>query len=220
MVNILFDIDDTLFPSTEFSALARKNALTAMIRTGIDLDYETLRTELQSVIKEKGSNYQYHFSDLCLRLKIKQPARYVAAAVAAYHDTKTSIQPYPKVPSTLQKLKEQGHKLFVATHGSSIKQWDKLIRLGIARYFDDVFVTEDFQTNKDEIFFRKIIERLGADASQCVMLGDREALDIKPAKAVGMKTIRILQGKEKDIPSAADHTINKIEEILDIMQHF
>jgi len=46
---ILFDIDDTLFPSTEFSALARKNALTAMIRLGIDKDHETLSSALKSI---------------------------------------------------------------------------------------------------------------------------------------------------------------------------
>jgi hypothetical protein len=41
------------------------------------------------------------------RMKIKEPGKYVAAAVAAYHDTKTAIAPFPKVPLTLLKLREK-----------------------------------------------------------------------------------------------------------------
>jgi putative hydrolase of the HAD superfamily len=215
--DILFDIDDTLFPSTEFSALARRNALTAMMRLGLDKDYETLVKELESVIKEKGSNYPEHFDELCRRLRIGQPARYVAAAVAAYHDTKTSIQPFPKVPYTLLRLKERGHRLFIATNGSSIKQWDKLIRLGLALYFDGVFVSEDLGREKDETFFRKVLERLGTEPSGCVMVGDREDTDISPAKAVGLTTVRILKGKHASVPSEADHVVNDLEEILGIL---
>ena len=79
-------------------------------------------------------------------------------------------------------------------------------------------MTDDFKTSKDETFFRKIIEKLGAKPSECIMVGDKEASDIQPAKAVGMTTVRVLQGKEKNIPSNADYKITKIEEMLEIMQ--
>jgi len=215
---ILFDIDDTLFPSTEFSALARKNALTAMIRLGIDKDHETLSSALKSIIEEKGSNYPKHFDELCARLGVEMPAKYVAAAVAAYHDTKTSIQPFPKVPLTLLKLKEQGYGLFIATNGTSIKQWDKLIRLGIVVYFDRVFVSEDIGRTKDEGFFREVLKRLGAQASDCIMVGDREDIDIAPAKSAGIVTVRILKGRYADVPSKADFVAKAIDELPDILQ--
>lgn len=215
---ILFDIDDTLFPSTEFSALARKNALTAMIRLGIGKDHETLSSTLDSIIEEKGSNYPKHFDELCARLGVERPARYVAAAVAAYHDTKTSIQPFPKVPLTLLKLKEQGCTLFVATNGTSIKQWDKLIRLGIVLYFDRVFVSEDIGRTKDKEFFREVLKRLGARPSECVMVGDREDIDIEPAKSVGLITVRVLKGRDADVPSKADFVAKGIDELPGILQ--
>ncbi|MBU0532207.1 TIGR02253 family HAD-type hydrolase [Candidatus Micrarchaeota archaeon] len=214
MAIILFDIDDTLFPSTDFSSLARKNALNAMIRQGLETDYEKLDKELQLIIKEKGSNYQKHFDELCSRLNIKNPVRYIAAAIAAYHDTKTSIQPFPKVPFILLKLKEKGHHLYVATTGSSIKQWDKLIRLGIGLYFDGVFVTEE---KKDEEFYRQILEKLGSKPSDCIMIGDREDTDITPAKNIGITTIRILKGKHIETPSDADYVIKNMKELLIIL---
>ena len=220
MKHILFDIDDTLFPSTRFSSLARKNALNAMISMGISADYGELDRRLEQIIKKKGSNYPKHFDELCKELKIKSAGKYVAAAVAAYHDTKTSIAPFPGVALTLMELKKQGHILHIATNGSSVKQWDKLIRLGLALYFDNVFVSEEIGTEKGVTFYKRILKSLDVPARSCIMVGDREDADIDPAKKVGMRTIRLLQGKYAKIPSKADHKIQDISKILSIMQQF
>jgi putative hydrolase of the HAD superfamily len=212
--NILFDIDDTLFPSSEFSALARKNALNAMISMGLDVSYEDLNSRLSKILEEKGSNYERHFDDLCRSLKVNSQGKYVAAAIAAYHDTKTAIAPFPRVPLTLLTLRERGYNVYVATQGNSIKQWDKLIRLRIALYFDDVFVSEELGEDKGEAFYKKIIKTLGAKPQDVMMVGDREDYDITPAKAVGIKTVRLLAGKHASVPTVADHTIKDISGLL------
>lgn len=218
--NILLDVDDTLFPSTEFSALARRNALNAMIGMGLDADYEELSSRLGSIIESKGSNYQRHFDDLCRGMRVRRPARYVAAAVAAYHDTKTAIQPFPKAPLTLMKLKQLGCRLYVATNGDAIKQWDKLIRLRLALYFDDVFVSEELGVEKGGAFYKKILKTLNSEPSGCVMVGDREDADILPAKAIGMHTVRLLSGKYAKGATAADHTMKDIGELPRILKRF
>jgi putative hydrolase of the HAD superfamily len=217
-MNIIFDIDDTLFPSSDFSALARRNALNAMIDMGLDYSYQGLNEKLNSIIKSKGSNYGRHFDDLCNSLGVEDSSRYVAAAVAAYHDTKTSIAPFPKVALTLLKLKENGHRLYIATNGTSVKQWDKLIRLGLELYFEKVFVSENLGMEKCKEFYDKIIEALGCSAKDCVMVGDREDADIIPAKEAGILTVRILQGKHKHDPSTADHTIEDSGAVFEIVQ--
>jgi len=215
---ILFDIDDTLFPSTEFSALARKNALNAMIGMGLDSDYETLNSKLTAIIQKKGPNYQGHFDDLCAELKIKEPGRFIAAAVAAYHDTKTAIQPFPKAPLALLTLREKGFKLYVATNGNSIKQWDKLIRLRLALYFEGVFVSEELGREKDVEFYRKILKLLKAKPEECIMVGDKEEADIAPPKALAMKTVRVLSGKYAAVPSKADFVVKDIGELIRIVE--
>lgn len=214
----LFDIDDTLFPSTEFSSLARKNALNAMIGMGLRADYKTLGPRLDSIIRKKGSNYGHHFDDLCRGLGVERPARYVAAAVAAYHDTKTAILPFPTVPMTLLGLRQKGFRLYVATSGDPIKQWDKLIRLRIALYFDDAFVSGELGAEKGREFYKKVLSRLGAKPADCVMVGDREDLDIAPAKALGIPTVRLLSGKYASGPSGADFVIKDMAELLSIAE--
>ena len=193
--HILFDIDDTLFPSTEFATLARKNALNAMISMGLAVSYEKLDRTLGKILKQKGSNYQNHFDLICRHFNVNNPARFVAAAVAAYHDTKTAIAPFPEIPLLLFRLRENGHMLYVATNGNAVKQWDKLIRLRIAHYFHDVFVSEEIGREKDVLFFRKVLKEIHAKPEDCIMIGDRETADIIPAKIVGLRTIRVMQGK-------------------------
>jgi len=211
--HILFDIDDTLFPTSEFAELARRNAIRAMIEMGMRRSEKELHTMLMSIIAEKGSNYQNHFNVLCSRLKERKPARYIAAAVGAYHNTKTTIQPYPAVPGTLLSLREDGHKIYVATNGGAIKQWDKLIRLQIALFFEDVFVSEELGKEKSPSFFRHVVKKLGVEPRDCVMVGDREDADILPAKAVGMHTIRMRTGKRAAIESSAEF---QTDDFLDI----
>lgn len=211
--HVIFDIDDTLFPSTDFSSRARENSINAMVMMGLDAEPASLLKDLEAIIREKGSNYERHFDDLCLMNGIKDPSRYVAAAIAAYHDTKTAIQPYPTVPLTLLRLRESGFRLHVATDGVATKQWDKLIRLKIALYFDNVFVSGEMGRSKSPLFFKKVLKTLHASPDRCVMVGDREDKDIVPAKSVGMKTVRVLCGKYSEVGdngSAADCLIEDI----------
>ncbi len=215
---VLFDIDDTLFPSTEFSALARRNALNAMLSMGLKSDFASLSSALDTIIGKKGSNYPGHFDELCRTLKVAEPARYVAAAVAAYHDTKATIAPFPTVPLALLRMREEGYRLYVATSGSSIKQWDKLIRLRIALYFEGVFVSDELGEEKGEAFYRKILSRLGAEGPECIMVGDREDADIAPAKGVGIRTVRMLAGKYSGVPTSGDYAIKDMQELLGILQ--
>ncbi|MCH2107214.1 MAG: haloacid dehalogenase, partial [Planctomycetes bacterium] len=65
---VLFDIDDTLFGTTEFAGRARKNAVRAMCEAGLDLPVEDVERELAEVIAEFSSNYSKHFDKLLVRL--------------------------------------------------------------------------------------------------------------------------------------------------------
>jgi len=219
---VFFDIDDCLFPSTEFSNLARKNAVRAMIRLGLDYDEDRLYKMLIKIIDEKGSNYPNHFDFLLKRLRVKNPGKYVAAAVAAYHDTKASILPYPEVPDVILTLRAKGAKIFVASDGIEIKQWDKLIRMGIGIFFDGVFVSENLKVSKDKSdFYRKILKQVKAKPEECLMVGDREDRDISPAKKIGMKTFRVFRGKYAENPkkTAADYSGKDLRKIVKMVKN-
>lgn len=213
---IFFDVDNTLFPTAEFAELARRNAIRAMIEAGLDASEGELYKGLQKLIREKGSNYSNHFDILLKRMGVERPARYVAAAVAAYHNTKSSIQPYPEVPKALMELKKRGYRLYVATNGDAVKQWDKLIRMGIHLFFDDVFVSGEMGEEKSPSFFRRVLAQVKARPPECVMVGDRMDSDILPARKLGIRTVRVMQGPYSKEKGKADFHIRKFSELLKV----
>lgn len=220
---VFFDIDDVLFPSTEFAHLARKNALNAMIELGLDCSYGKLAKMLDGVIAEKGSNYPNQFDCLLEKLGIYEGkrAKFVAAAVGAYHNTKASIQPYPDVPLALLELKEK-YQLYVASEGLAVKQWDKLICLNLAMFFREAFVSESVGVGKSMEFYRKIAAQMNAKPKECVMVGDREDKDILPAKKAGWRTVRVRRegAKYSKGKTVADAEIEGIAGLGKILERF
>ena len=66
---VFFDLDDTLFSTTDFAAQARKAAVDNMRRYGLRLPVDHLIKELQEVIAEFSSNHEQHFDKLRIRVR-------------------------------------------------------------------------------------------------------------------------------------------------------
>ncbi len=210
---VLFDIDDTLFPSSDFSALARENAVRAMIDAGLGASEKQVRRELSGIIASRGSNASDHFNRLARRFACPDRDRVVAAGIAAYHDTKTSISPYPKAAELLLSLRSKGYLVLVASEGVALKQWDKLIRLGLDPLFHRVFVTNASGRGKDPAFYKAICRQLKLPAKKVLMVGDNPAKDIAPAQAAGLRAIRVLTGRHKAEKSRADLSVSDLSKI-------
>src|SRR4051812_41792378 len=90
---IFFDVDDTLFSTSDFARRAREASVDAMIAAGLQWPRADLLTELDEVVKEFTSNYSNHYNRLLQRLprralKGVNSGLVVAAGVVAYHETK------------------------------------------------------------------------------------------------------------------------------------
>jgi putative hydrolase of the HAD superfamily len=208
---ILFDIDNTLFPSTEFAELARRNAINAMIEAGLNADAEEAYVKLHKVIEKYGPNYSKHFNALLRELGAKPNPKIIAAGIVAYHQAKASIFPYPDVPKTIIHLRESGYKLCVASEGRALKQWDKLIRLGLHNIFHEVFVT----SKKSKKFYKSILKKLKLNPREVAMVGDNVEKDIKPARELGIITILVAPEGKKN---AADYSVRRIGELPKIIE--
>lgn len=99
---------------------------------------------------------------------------------------------------------------------------ERLKQYGLLPYIDLVVSSEEEGVKKPDLrIFRLALQRAGCSAEESYMIGDRLDNDIVPAKALGMKTIRILQGFgqyatvcfEEERP---DHTIGSLNELIDM----
>jgi putative hydrolase of the HAD superfamily len=227
---VLFDIDDTLFGTTEFARLARKNAVTAMCEAGLNLPVQAVEQELSEVIAEFSSNYSKHFDKLLVRLGTPlrddaTPAIVVAAGVCAYHDTKfRSFEPFPDVLPLLADLQSADVITGIITHGWTEKQAEKLVRLGVIPYInkDAIFISDEIGISKpNPKLYETALNRLGLQAAEVMFVGDSPAHDVAPAKSLGMITTfasRASKWTPSDESQQADHEIEDFEQLRAILR--
>lgn len=227
---ILFDIDDTLFPTTEFARRARQNAVRAMIAAGLELPEEQVLRELEEVITEFSSNYEHHFDKLLQRLRPaslskRNSALIVAAGVAAYHDTKfLEIAPFPDVKPLLEDLRRAGLRLGVITHGWTVKQAEKLVRLGLTRFLDPaaIFISDQIGISKpNPKLYQVALADLGLSGPEAMYVGDSPEHDIAPPQSLGMIAVwssRAARHRPADSGIEPDHTVADFGELRTLLR--
>ncbi len=190
---VFFDIDDTLYDTSSFAKLARRAAINAMIDAGLPLKFDEAYKLLREIIKEKGSNYDKHFNVLTKRVFGEEKPLLIALGMITYHNVKFALlRLFPNTMSTLIYLKSRGYHLGVISNGITIKQWEKLIRLGLNHFFDEVVTSQEAGVEKpDEKIFKLAMGKMGCKAEKSVMVGNKFSEDILGALNTGMSAILV-----------------------------
>ena len=227
---IFFDIDDTLFSTTAFAELAQRRALEAMITAGLQVPFEQAWVELREVIAEFSSNDAHHYETLLMRLPNDatagvNPALVVAAGVVAYHEAKVRhLEPFPEVAEVLAKLAETDLVLGVITSGLTVKQAEKLVRMGLLRYLrtDAIFISQQVGMAKSNPrLFERACREVGVEPAEAMYVGDRPVDDVEGPKAAGMITVlRGGTGKHarQEARSAPTHRIEDLRGLEGILE--
>jgi putative hydrolase of the HAD superfamily len=228
---VLFDIDDTLFSTTQFAETARRNSIRAMIRHGLVIDEDAATRELKELISEVPSNYDKLYDRLLRRLPASalgaaNPAILLAAAVVAYHETKfRELHLFPGARELLSALHENTTLVIgVLTEGLEVKQAEKIIRLGIYDFLDPraIFISDQFAISKvNPKFYRRALDNLGFAPAEVMFVGDNPVTDIEPAQRAGMITVRLRgSGKHGDLPCAVppDYEVRHFDELSAILR--
>jgi putative hydrolase of the HAD superfamily len=227
---VLFDIDDTLFSTTEFAKRARSNSVRAMREAGLRLPQQELEHELEEVIREFSSNYHQHFDKLLMRLPTAahagvNPALIVSAGVVAYHDTKfQELKPFPDVKPLLRALRAAGIRTGIVTHGLTTKQAEKLVRLGLLDFFDPeaIFISDQVGISKpNPKLYALALRELGLSAAEVMYVGDNLANDIAPPNSLGMLTTwarRAARAGQDPDEITPDHVVEDFRELAAILR--
>jgi putative hydrolase of the HAD superfamily len=227
---VLFDVDDTLYSTSSFAALARSRAVEAMVGAGLDVPVEEALAELEEVVHEFSSNYPHHYEKLLLRFPGRlrpgvHRAVVVAAGVVAYHATKmTDLKPFPDAAQAIRELRQMGLLLGVVSDGLTVKQAEKLVRLGLSDAFSphSIFISEDMGVSKpNPKLFRLSCERLGVKPEETLYVGDNPQNDIDPAHEAGLWTcLRRGSGKHatREGRHAADFETRDLGELPGVLR--
>ena len=227
---VFFDIDGTLFSTSEFASRAREASVDAMVGAGLPVSREELLEELAEVVLEFSSNYEKHFDKLLLRLprrtlKGLNPAVITAAGIVAYHDTKTRLlEPFVDVVEVLRRLRQTELLLGIITEGLEIKQAEKLVRLRLLEFFQQksIFISHQVGISKPnpKLYQRACID-LNLRPSECVYVGDNPLMDIDPANEIGMITVLVQrEDRFRNIvgQSPPDHIIQNFWDLAEVLR--
>ena len=173
------------------------------------VDQEKAIETIQEIVNEYGSNFSNHYdyfirrlNHLNYRLKLSYSDRYkyIAAAVKAYHQEKVnSIILYDDVEDCLKKLKELSIKTMIVTDGLPIKQYDKILRLGLDKLIDMVIISDEIGIRKpNPDLFEYSLKEAGVNGSEAIYIGDRIDKDIIPAKLNNIHSVYIHRGGKYD----------------------
>ena len=127
--------------------------------------------------------------------------------------------PYPGIRETLQTLKEQGHRLFVATSKPEVLANEVLAHFDLARYFEQIAgaTLDGSRSHKADVI--TYLLGLTGDVGQTVMVGDT-AFDVTGAAAHGIPTVGVSWGygevadMEKAGAIAIAHSMDELVELL------
>jgi len=227
---IFFDLDDTLYSTSEFAARARRASMEAMVALGLKMPAEELVRELEEVIAEFTSNYEHHFDKLLLRIPRKSwegvnRAVLIAGAIVAYHETKSrDLAPYPDAVDLLRKLSRVPLVRGVITSGLEIKQAEKLVRLKVLDYLSPgaIFISDQIGISKpNRKLYMRACDSLGVSPKSAMYVGDHPAHDIDPANAIGMATVLVKRGGKHSADAGktkATHEVCGLAELAEILR--
>jgi len=233
-----FDLDDCLFDSTGLSDRARIKGINAMIDLGLKIDKQNAIKMINEVVKEYGSNSSNHYNYFIRRynrlenVKEKIPYslqfKYISAAVMAYHKEKIdSIKLYDDVKPCLIKLREKGLKSAIISDGLPIKQYEKILRLGIDDLIDLTVISDEIGIRKpNPKLFEFCLKKFNIEGTETIYVGDRLDKDIIPALLNNIYSVYIHRGGKYDIYKTGDkfpegikpdYEISNLNEIFDII---
>ena len=226
---IFFDLDDTLFPTSEFATRARRRAVDAMVHAGLQVDADEAYAELAEVVREFSSNYGRHFNQLVLRLggRIRSgvhPAIVIASGVQAYHATKEHLHAFPDALQALDELRYTDLVRGVISNGLTVKQAEKIVRLGLSNAFspDSIFISEEIGVAKPHPrIFTVACESVGVAPGDAMYIGDNPTTDVGPAQEAGLIAC-LRKGSGKHADAASEHepdlVIRNFVELLAILK--
>lgn len=220
---VFFDMDDTLYDTSGFAAIARRAAVKSMVHNGLNCTEDEGYDHLMEIVKEKGSNYDKHFNILTKDINGSEDPLIIVNGIITYHNTKFAmLKIQPDSFAVLLYLKSKGYKVGLITNGKELKQWEKLVRLGIYPFFDEIVTSESVGVEKpDAQIYEIAMDCLNVTSGTSIMIGNNFDVDIMGAYNAGMQSMIINSEITKEQQEKLDelnYQVRQLDSLTDIMK--
>ena len=138
----------------------------------------------------------------------------------------SEIGPYPDTLSTIRKLGKYKKAMITDSDGDlndEIKN-RKIRMLGVRKYFDAIVTSNMTGKNKpDKKMWKIALKKLKVKPSECIMVGDKPEMDLKPTKEMGFTTVWMKRGNWASLRKGkkfnyVDYEISKLSELVRLLK--
>ena len=225
---LLFDLDHTLL---DFDT-AEDVALTQLFKEeGIEdiqayKDYyvpmnKSLWKDLEQKRITKAELINTRFAKLFAHFGIIKDGSYLAERYQFFLAQQGQI--FSGAIELLDTLTERGYELYAATNGITAIQTGRLAQSGLAPYFNQIFISEQLQTQKpDALFYEKIGQQIaGFSKEKTLMIGDSLTADIQGGNNAGIDTVWYNpQHLENTTQLHPTHEVHSYKDLLNCLGKF
>jgi len=201
---LIFDLDNTLIMWRDSYKDAIKNTIE---KYKLDVDYL-----LVDEVIEKYENYYSYYSKENMLDLINQNFN-LNLDISFVEDWLTELKEMADiddgVTQTLEYLSYK-YELVLLTNWFKESQLGRMKKIGIDKYFKDIYGGEEYIKPSVESFKMAIGDK---EINECIMIGDNYKTDIEGAINIGMKAIMITN---KDIEANGDYTV--IHNIIELKE--
>ena len=213
---LFFDLGYTLI-NEDGAAMGRLGQVSDALR---QRDIKASPEELRSALEAASARFDPNpFRSLLLAFTDDEDV--IAFVRSSGRYPKELESPYPQTQGLLEQLAERYRLGVIANQPAGTDE--RLERYGLLDYFDVCVSSGDVGLEKpDPVIFHLALEQAGCAAAESVMIGDRLDNDIRPAKALGFWTVRVLQGphrfqRPRDDAETPDATVADLDELANLL---
>lgn len=222
---IIFDIDDTLIPSSRIESDSIKEAY-QVIKDQVGGTLSEF-VEKMRIIRRRArdkSKYYYtpeHFLEYLKEIEAKIPKDVLATQMfVAYTDKKhETTEPYDAVLPLLEYLRNKAIILLIVSKGDKWNQFEKLVRINVMKFFQTAYFGESEDKSPN---LKKAVQDYLLDPEKTIYVGDKPSDDIDSAKKAGLVAIWIKQGrhaKEGSPKQKPDYTFSTISDLFSFLKN-
>jgi putative hydrolase of the HAD superfamily len=205
---LAWDLDGTLYPPTEELNQAIEQALVEALAAALDCSmaaaakhYTLQKTKLKSstkVLNQAGINGHQFFTDLWTNLPLEQ-----------------FIQPNPDLERLFSTSKNLTHALHTNSNTLEIvKRKLACVGLSINHFTHIMTFPRDGYQKPDLQAFQMLVDELDETPEKILYIGDRNEVDLEPAKQLGLHTALISYSQQKSGSFQPDLVFNTPNEVL------
>lgn len=216
---IIFDLDDTLYCEMSYVREGYK-AAALYIATHYGISAKKVFRMCMDIVK--SDPHGATFDTLLRHLRINDRSL-TERLVEVYRSHKLRI----RLHRGARKLLEQLHRhsaLALITNGTSPVQKRKIAHLKLEPFFDEIICTLDHDSTwvkPNTGAFEALLKRFEILPNNAIYIGNDPEKDFKNVKKLGIRTVRLMQGRYKyrnvSDESNADYTIRNLIELPSLL---